>query len=138
MEPIRRLFDILDLYANEYSSKADAFNYKKNGAWNKYSAGDYVSYSDQVSLGLLSLGIGKGDRIATIMTNSPEWNFFDMGILQVGAVQVPLYPAMSEENYRYILNDAEVKLIIISNTAIYQRIKNVLPDIPCRHHCFFN
>ena len=128
METIRRLFDILELYANEYSSKTDAFNYKKNGTWQKYSSGDYVTYSDQISLGLLSLGISKGDRIATIMTNCPEWNFFDMGIMQVGAVQVPLYPAMSEENYRYILEDAQVKLIIISNYTIYQRIKNILPE----------
>ena len=128
MEPIRRLFDLLELYANKYSSKTDALNYKKDGIWQKYSASDYVSYSDQLSLGLLSLGIRKGDRIATILTNSPEWNFFDMGIMQVGAVQVPLYPVLSEENYRYILNDAQVKLIIISNNAIYQRIRKVLPE----------
>lgn len=128
METIRRLFDLLELYANEYSSKPDAFNFKKDGIWQKYSAGDYVSYSDLLSLGLLSLGIGRGDRIATIMNNCPEWNFFDMGILQVGAAQVPLYPAMSEENYHYILNDAQVKLIIISNSTIYHRIKNILPE----------
>jgi long-chain acyl-CoA synthetase len=128
MVQIRRLFDLLELYANDYSGKADAFNYKKNGTWRKYSAGDYVSNSDLISLGLLSLGIRRGDRIATIMNNSPIWNFFDMGIMQVGAVQVPLYPAMSEENYKYILHDAQVQLIIVSNNAIYQRIKNSLPE----------
>jgi long-chain acyl-CoA synthetase len=128
MEPITRLFDLLELYATEYSSKSDVFNFKKNGAWHHYSAGDYVSHSDFISLGLLSLGISKGDRIATIMTNSPEWNFFDMGILQVGAVQVPLYPSQSEENYHYILDDACVKLVIVSNNAIFQRIKNILHD----------
>jgi long-chain acyl-CoA synthetase len=128
MEKVQRLFDLLDLYASRYSSKPDAFCVKKGGTWQKYSSNDYISYSDLISLGLLSLGIGKGDRIATIMTNCPEWNFFDMGILQVGAVQVPLYPLLSEEEFAYILNDARVKLIIISNHVIYSRICKVLPS----------
>jgi long-chain acyl-CoA synthetase len=128
MGQVTRLFDLLDLYASNYSSKSDAFCHKKGGTWRKYSSSDYITHADLISLGLLSLGIGKGDRIATIMTNSPEWNFFDMGIMQVGAVQVPLYPALGEEDYRYILNDSNVRLIIITNQVIFQRISHILPD----------
>lgn len=129
MQPVNRLFDILELYASDFSFKQDALNFKKDGTWHHYSAGDYVTFSDLISLGLLSLGIRKSDRIATLMTNCPEWNFFDMGIMQVGAVMLPLYPSMSEENYRYILNEAQVKLIIVSNLTIYKRIKDLLPEI---------
>ncbi|MCX6251854.1 MAG: long-chain fatty acid--CoA ligase [Bacteroidetes bacterium] len=129
MKSITRLFDLLELYKDEYKSKPDAFVCKERGVWKKYSSSDYLSYSRLISMGLLSMGIKRGDRIGTIMVNCPEWNFFDIGILQIGAVQVPIYPTISEESYRYILNDAQVEMIIISNTDIYRRIRNVCGDI---------
>jgi long-chain acyl-CoA synthetase len=89
-----------------------------------------VNYSNQISLGLLALGVQKGTRIATVMNNCPEWNFLDIGILQVGAVQVPVYPTISEDNYRYIFKDSEVEYLIFSDQDIYNRIKNVIPGIP--------
>ena len=129
MKPITRIFDLLELFKDEYSSVPDLFNVKKDGVWLHYSAEDYVNYSQWVSLGLLALGITRGTRIATLMVNCPEWNFFDMGILQVGAVQVPIYPTISEENYRYIFNDADIEYLVFSDAEIYQRIKNVLPEL---------
>ncbi len=129
MKPITRIFDLLELFKDEYSSVPDLFNVKKEGVWMHYSAEDYVNYSQWVSLGLLALGITRGTRIATLMVNCPEWNFFDMGILQVGAVQVPIYPTISEENYRYIFNDADIEYLVFSDAEIYQRIKNVLPEL---------
>ena len=114
MKPITRIFDLLELFKDEYSSVPDLFNVKKDGVWLHYSAEDYVNYSQWVSLGLLALGITRGTRIATLMVNCPEWNFFDMGILQVGAVQVPIYPTISEENYRYIFNDADIEYLVFS------------------------
>lgn len=130
MPEITRIFDLLELYRDKYSSVSNVFNVKKDGVWVHYSAGDYISYSNWISLGLLSLGIRKGTRIAMLMVNCPEWNFFDMGILQTGAVQVPIYPTISEENYRYIFKDAGIEYLVLSNQEIYQRIKNVLPEIP--------
>jgi len=129
MYPITRIFDLLELYKEEYRAIPDLFNVKKGEEWVRYSAADYLRYSRLISLGLLSLGINKGTRIATLMVNCPEWNFFDMGILQTGAVQVPIYPTISEENYRYIFNDAEIEYLIFSDAEIYQRIVNVLPEI---------
>ena len=130
MKSITRIFDLLELYKDEYRSIPDLFNEKKDGAWTHYSAGEYVNNSDLVSLGLLSLGVKKGTRIATVLVNCPEWNFFDMGILQAGAVEVPIYPTISEENYRYIFKDAEIEYLIFSNRDIYDRIRNVIPEIP--------
>ena len=129
MKQITRIFDLLELYKNEYSSITNLFNLKVDGRWVRFSAGDYVHYSDLISLGLLALGIKKGARIATIMNNCPEWNFFDMGILQTGAVQIPVYPTISAENYRYIFNDSAIEYLIISDREIYDRIKSVIPGI---------
>jgi long-chain acyl-CoA synthetase len=130
MTIVRRLFDLLDVYKNEFSSLPNALNCRKDGRWLSYSAQDYINYSNEISLGLLAMGIEPGVKVATIMLNCPEWNFFDMGLLQVGAVQIPIYPTVSEENYRYILKDAGVEYLVISNQEIYQRVKSVINDIP--------
>jgi long-chain acyl-CoA synthetase len=130
MKMITRLFDLLELYKDEFSSLENAFNYRKEGKWFSYSAADYVRYSNEISLGLLSLGVTPGMKIGTILLNCPEWNFFDMGLLQVGAVQVPIYPTISDENFRYILNDANVEYLIVSNEEIYSRVKAILIDVP--------
>jgi len=130
MKNITRLFDLLELYRNEYSSITDLFNMKAGGKWIPYSAGDYVRNSDLLSLGLLAMGAGKGTRIATVMNNCPEWNFFDMGIMQIGAVMVPVYPTISEDNYRYIFKDAEIEYLVFSDRDIYERLKNLIPEIP--------
>jgi long-chain acyl-CoA synthetase len=131
MKPLTRLFDLMDLYRTEYRSKTDAFSGKVHGHWKSYSAEDYLAISDRFSLGLLALGVKKGDKIATVMVNSPEWNFIDMGIMQIGAVQVPVYPSVSEETYRYIIEDARIEYVIVSNTGIFNRLKEVLKEIPC-------
>jgi len=129
MKQITRIFDLLELYKDEYNSIPDLFNTKKDGEWVHFSANDYLQYSNLISLGLLALGVTKGTRIATVMNNCPEWNFFDMGILQTGAIQIPVYPTISEENYRYIFNDSAIEYLIFSDQEIYERIKKVIPEI---------
>lgn len=129
MKQITRIFDLLELYKDEYNSINDLFNIKKGGEWVHFSANDYVGNSNLISLGLLALGVQKGTRIATVMNNCPEWNFIDIGILQVGAVQVPVYPTISEENYRYIFKDSNVEYLIFSDQEIYDRIKSSIPGI---------
>jgi long-chain acyl-CoA synthetase len=74
---------------------------------------------------LLKLGIKPGDKIATISNNRPEWNFVDMGISQIGAVHVPLYPNINEEEYEYILEHSESKYVFISSDIIYSKIKDI-------------
>jgi len=130
MKKVTRLFDLLELYKDEFSSLTNAFNYRKDGTWISYSARDYITYSNEISLGLLSMGVAPGVRVGTILLNCPEWNFFDMGLLQIGAIQIPIYPTISEENYKYILNDAGVEYLIVSNQEIYQRVTSILKDIP--------
>ena len=78
MFPINRIFDILELYRNEFRNRQQLFCAREGRRWREYSATDYVRFSGLISRGLLSMGVGKETRIATVMVNSPHWNFFDM------------------------------------------------------------
>lgn len=127
---VTRLFDLLPYYKEKFHFKPDALAGKENGQWVKYSIDDYISAADNISAGLLSLGVGKGDRIATISNNRPEWNFLDMGILQIGAIHVPIYPTISEADYKFILNHAEIKYVFISGKDILRKIEHILPEVP--------
>jgi long-chain acyl-CoA synthetase len=127
---ITRIFDLLDQYRELYPGKKDALMHKAYGQWTPVSSDEYIHISGRVSAALLALGIRKGDKVATILNNSPYWNFLDMGLLQIGAVQVPIYPTISEENFRHIFSEAEVRLIFVSNLEIYEKIKGVVKDLP--------
>jgi len=70
----------------------------------------------------------KDDKIATIIANSPDWNFIDMGIQQIGAVHVPIYPTISIDNFKHIFENAEVKIVFIEDEEFYQFIKPALND----------
>jgi long-chain acyl-CoA synthetase len=130
MKEIIRLFDLLTHYHQSYPEQKVALAGKTGGKWKTYSALQYIDTANRLSRGLYAIGIRKGDTVATIINNSPEWNFFDMALMQIGAVQVPIYPTISEANYRYIFREAEVKYIIVSNREIYNRIEGILPEIP--------
>ncbi|MDA3942009.1 MAG: AMP-dependent synthetase/ligase [Bacteroidetes bacterium] len=125
-----RIFDILNPFRKTENAGQEVFAAKQNDQWQIVTAADYVKTVDQLSLGLMESGIKKGDKIATILKNCPEWNFIDMALLQIGAVQVPIYPTISDTNYQFIFNDAEVKYIIVSDSAFHLRIKDVVNEVP--------
>ncbi len=129
MEPTR-LFDILELYRTDYAGKDDAFAKNVDGKWIKYSAEDYIELSTSVSHGLLELGLEKGDRVATISQNRPEWNMLDMGIAQAGMVHVPIYPTINPEEQEYILNHCEAKCLFVSDMMLMKKVKPVLEKVP--------
>ena len=120
---VTRLFDLLDNSIENYSYKEDIISGKENGKWVNYTAKDYSQQSALFSYGLLELNIEKGDSILTITNNRPEWNFIDMGIAQVGAIHVPVYPTLSKDDYYYILTNCKPKLIIVSDRALVEKIK---------------
>ena len=126
---VTRIFDILSKYEHEFKPKEDVLSGKENGEWVKYDLKTYLEKADHISLGLLELGIKKGDKIATISNNRPEWNFIDMGILQTGAIHVPIYPTISEDDYRYILKHADVKLVFVAGKELLRKIEHILPEI---------
>ncbi len=127
---ITRTFDLLPRYKAQFRTKDDALAGKVDGKWVKYSIDDYIETADNISYALLKYGIEKGDKIATITTNRPEWNFLDMGIAQIGAVHVPIYPTISESDYEYILKHAEVKMVFVEGQELLRKIEKILPTIP--------
>ncbi|MEO6883088.1 MAG: long-chain fatty acid--CoA ligase [Bacteroidia bacterium] len=130
-----RIFDILPRYAEKFP-QPDALASKVNNEWVKISTADFIVNSNFISCGLLQAGIKAGDKIATISNNRYEWNFLDMGMLQIGAIHVPIYPTISEADYRFILNDAEVKLVFVSSEELFLKIKNIASEIPTINNLF--
>ena len=126
---VTRLFDLLPHYATHFS-REDALCGKENGVWKHYSTKQYVNIVNNISYGLMQLGIKKGDKIASISAGRPEWNFLDMAIMQLGAIHVPIYPTISENDYKYILHHADVKMVFVSGWDILRKIENLLSEIP--------
>ena len=118
---VTRTFDILDRYLTEFPRK-DALGGKNDGEWYTYSTSEYVEKSHEFALGLMALGLKKGDKVATVTTNRPEWNFADMGIAMTGLVHVPIYPTIGEDEYKYILQHAGVKILIVGDQKLYEKI----------------
>lgn len=127
---ITRIFDLLPHYAASFKPKDDALACKEDGIWKKYSIGHYIQMADNITSGLIALGIRKGDKIATITNNRPEWNFLDMAIMQAGAIHVPVYPTISQADYQYIFCHAEVKYVFVAGEELARRIQEVTRNCP--------
>jgi len=125
---VKRTFDILDRYMKLFP-REDALGGKKNNEWYTYSTAEYYEKSHQFAMGLMALGLKKDDKIATITSNRPEWNFADMGMAMTGIIHVPIYPTIGEDEYRYILNHAEIKVLLIGDRRLYERLKPVAAEI---------
>lgn len=127
---VKRLFDILDRYEVKYPDLKIALSGKQNGSWINYSPKEYKETSQYISYALIKLGIEAGDKIAIIAGNRPEWNILDMAIMQIGAITVPIYPTISENDYNYIFNHSEAKIAIIEGLEVCNKINNILPQTP--------
>ena len=127
---VTRIFDLLPYYKSKFRPKDDALAGKEDKKWVKYSIDQYIGAANNISYAFLKLGVQKGDKIATITQNRPEWNFLDMGILQIGAVHVPIYPTISESDYKFILSHAEVKYVFVAGKELLIKIEHVLSEIP--------
>ena len=123
-----RTFDLL-FHQLKFFPLEDAFNYKVNGNWKKFSTKQSLQIINQLSLGLLELGIKKGDRVALISENRPEWNFIDFACQQIGVVVVPMYPTISSSDYRYIFQHSEIKYAFVSNKEILAKINTAIPGL---------
>jgi long-chain acyl-CoA synthetase len=131
MQPndVNRLFDILDYQLANYP-RENALAAKQNGVWQEISTKEYIKQSHQLSAGLLAKGVKAGDKIAVISNNRPEWNITDIAIQQIGAIMVPIYSTISQEDYVFIFNHAEISLCIVSDESLYQKVKNITEKVP--------
>ena len=121
MKPTR-LFDFLE-YAKINHPLDNVLNTKYDGKWENLSTYDYAKKANYISSSLINMGISSGDKIAMISsTNRSEWSIIDMGLSQIGAINVPLYPTISSKDYLYILNHSECKLCFVSDKEVYDKV----------------
>ena len=122
---IRHAFDFLH-HQLENNPIEDCLNYKVNGSWVKYSTQEFMEIVHKLSLGFLKLGLKPGDKVAIISPNRPEWNFIDQSCQEIGVVTVPMYPTITVEDYRYIFQHAEVKMIFAADAELMSRVNQAL------------
>ena len=132
---VKRTFDILEFCLSKFSRK-DALGGKNGNDWYVYSTAEYVEKSHQFAIGLMALGLKKGDKVATVTTNRPEWNFADMGLAMTGIVHVPIYPTISDEEYGYILEHAEIKLLLVGDRKLYEKLSPIAAQLPAITHIY--
>ncbi|MGH2624623.1 MAG: AMP-binding protein, partial [Sphingobacterium sp.] len=131
-----RLFDAIT-YQFEQFPKKDMLVHKKEGKWTPISSEEVRNRANKIGAGLLAMGMSAGDftpegadKIAIISENRPEWIITDLAVQQIGAILVPLYPTTPLEEVAYNLEEAEVKLVFISNQLLLNKYKATLTNIP--------
>ena len=129
MEEVTRIFDLLDRFKTVHKEQKEVFGYKDNGSWKTYSPEEYIEMANRLSSAFINLGVKPGDKVATVIRNSPEWNFTDMALLQIGAIQIPIYPTISLEHYKHIFKEADIKIVILSDKEVYEKIKPALDEM---------
>ncbi len=126
---VTRLFEFIQ-YQKQNHPLERAFGHKINGEWKYYSTDDIIEMANKVSRGLLKMGVEKGDRVAVIVyENRPEWVIMDIGIQQIGAINVPVYPTISSSDYEYIFNDASVQYCFVGIGDLYDKVAAAKPKI---------
>ena len=125
-----RLFDLVPRYIEKYGYKDCLFAGKVNRQWVKYDGKKFYEITNSISYGLLKIGVKRGDRIALIANNAPEWNMIDFAIQQVGAICIPIYPTISHDDYKYIFNHSEASIAFFTNKHLYSKVADIIADIP--------
>jgi long-chain acyl-CoA synthetase len=125
MTNITRLFDF-PYYQLETHNLDAALVSKKDGEWEKTSTKEYLDKANALSRALLKLGVKKDEKIAVISsTNRTEWCIVDIGVLQVGAQNIPIYPTISSEDYEYVLNHSEATYCFVSDKEVLEKVVKV-------------
>lgn len=134
---IKRLFDCIE-HQLKHFPQDDMLAAKENGVWRKYSTQEVAQNVNELSAGLLSLGLSAhnfspegSDKIAVISTNRPEWLFADMAAQQLGLIWVPVYPTTNPLELTFILNDASVQYIFASNQELYDKVMSIKDKVEC-------
>jgi len=114
--------------------KPEHLSYKKDGAWRAISSDELRTAVEEIAMGLAGLGIGKGDQVAILSENRPEWAYADLAVLCAGAADAPIYPSLTAAQVRYILNDSESKAVFVSSAAQAAKIAEVTDELEHLQH----
>ena len=131
----KRLFDIPYYQLSTYPNPK-MFVTKTNGEWVGVSNKEFLDEVMEISKGLIALGVQPGENVALVSSTRYEWNVMDIAIQQVGAIVVPLYPNISEGEYRYIMNDASIRFCVLSNEELCAKISNIRVSVPTLESIF--
>jgi len=119
---LTRLFDLIPYQITQFNKEV-ALGRKENGEWKTYSSQDVKRIVDHLSMAFLKQGLQAGEKVAIISENRPEWNFIDLALQQIGCISVPMYPTITAEDYAYIFDHAEVKIVFVGDQGIYDKAK---------------
>ncbi|WP_028873363.1 AMP-dependent synthetase/ligase [Psychroserpens burtonensis] len=138
MKEVTRLFDF-PYYQLKHKPNDKALVTKYDGKWEAISTKEYLDKSNTISRALLRLGIQKDDKIAVISTtNRTEWNIMDIGILQTGAQNIPIYPTICAEDYEYVLNHSESIYCFVSDAEVLEKVRKVQANTRIKEVYSFN
>jgi long-chain acyl-CoA synthetase len=138
MTEITRLFDF-PYYQLEHKPSDTCLVTKYDGKWTPMSTKEYLDKANAVSRALLRMGVKKNDKIAVISTtNRTEWNIMDIGVLQVGAQNIPIYPTISAEDYKYVLNHSESIYCFVSDEEVLEKVRQVQSETSLKEVYSFN
>ncbi len=129
MQPPKRLFDIAYQQLDHFPLQ-EMIVTKKGNLWEPISTQAFIHQVEALAYGLIAAGIQPGDKIAVITSyNRAEWNVVDHAVLQIGAINVPIYPTMTETDYVYILNHCEAKMVFVSDYGLAKKVKDVQSEL---------
>jgi long-chain acyl-CoA synthetase len=121
---------LVELFRHAVSRERNLLNYKKDGHWRRVSSRELESQVREVAMGLHALDVKVGDRVGILSENRVEWTLADLGVINCGALDAPIYATQSPKQVAYILNDAGVEVLFISNQAQYDRVRDALVNCP--------
>jgi len=135
MNTPERLFDIPHYQLATHPNQK-MFSSKSDGEWHSVSTQAFLDEVMEVSRGLIAKGVAPGDRVGIVSGTRYEWNVMDIAIQQAGGIVVPFYPNISESDYRYIFNDAGIKLCVVGDDELYHKISGIKGDVPSLEHLY--
>lgn len=124
MSALTRVHDLLPHLQKNFKKEVLVAG-KKEGKWTTYNPASFIQLIDETSRGLIKAGIKKEDKVAIMSPNRPEWNICDFAIMQIGATQVPMYPTLSVQDIRFILKDAEIKMVFASGQDLVDKLQQI-------------
>ncbi|MDZ4793115.1 MAG: long-chain fatty acid--CoA ligase [Bacteroidota bacterium] len=132
----KRLFDCIE-YHLERKPLEDMLAGKEAGQWKKYSTAEVKTIVDNLSAGLLSLGVSCGDmtpegrdKVAILCKNRPEWIMVDLALQQIGAMLVPVYPTINVNELEFVLKDAQVKFAFVNDEDLFLKVLSLKEKVP--------
>ncbi len=139
---VTRLFDLLPYYNQKFGDKGLLYA-KRNNAWQATFINDLRKQVNELAVSLRKKGVlyydgtvvGQ-DKVAIISSNRPEWVITDFAVQKTGAILVPIYPSVSTIDLKFILIEAEAKVLFVEDEKLYRRVKQIMADVPTLEHVY--